>query len=81
LSVEKALRDHERSHHVIGDHSAGISNDVGITMIEAQHLKDVHSAIHTCDNCQAFLWGQAKPMIEELFHEIFVVSQKGIGVG
>jgi hypothetical protein len=54
---------------------------VGITMIEAQHLKDVHSAIHTCDNCQAFLGGQGKSLICELFHEIFVVSQKGIGVG
>jgi hypothetical protein len=58
LSVEKALRDHERSHHVIGDHSAGISNDVGITMIEAQHLKDVHSAIHAGHDCEVKQWGK-----------------------
>jgi hypothetical protein len=50
-------------------------------MIKAQHLEDIHAAIHACDNCQASPGGQAKPMIEELFHKTFIVSQKGVGVG
>jgi hypothetical protein len=57
LSAQKSLRYHKRSHHIVGNDTTGIPNDVSITVGEAKHLKDVHAAIHAGNDCEVSLRG------------------------
>jgi hypothetical protein len=46
LRLQQPLRDHEGADHVVGDNTARVPDDVCITVIEAEHLENVHPAVH-----------------------------------
>ena len=46
LCIQQALRYNERTNHVVGDHTACISNDVRVTVGKTEHLENVHATVH-----------------------------------
>lgn len=81
LSLEESLRDNQGSHYVVGDDATRVADDVGIAVVEPQHLKDVHAAVHACNHREVPLRGQFETLVSKLIDEIFVVFQQPIGTG
>ena len=50
--AEAPLRDRERADHVVGDDAAGVAQDVGLAVAQAEHLEDVQARVHARDDRQ-----------------------------
>ena len=50
--AEVALRDAQRAGDVVGDHPAGVADDVRLAVPQAEHLEDVHARVHAGDDRQ-----------------------------
>jgi hypothetical protein len=50
----KPLRQTQRPDHVVGDHSAGVADDVRFTVVETEQREDVHTGIHARDDASCF---------------------------
>jgi hypothetical protein len=48
---------------------------VSITVSEAQHLEDVHSAVHARNDCEVSLWGEGQSSIGKGTDEFGVVDK------
>ncbi len=78
--AEQALREHQRANDVVGDDAAGIADDVRVAVGEAQHLEDVHAAVHTSNDRQPAARGQGQIAVGELTHIGIVVGQQLVDV-
>jgi hypothetical protein len=45
-SVQKPLRQNERSLHVIGDNATGVADHVSVTVSQSEHLENIHTGVH-----------------------------------
>ena len=52
MGLQEPLGDTQRPNDVIGDDSAGISDDVGLAVSETQKLGYIHPGIHAGDDGQ-----------------------------
>ncbi|NYJ05606.1 hypothetical protein GGQ55_001884 [Geodermatophilus daqingensis] len=43
---EQPLADRERADLVVGDHAAGVADDVRLALVEAEHAVDVEAGVH-----------------------------------
>lgn len=50
-------------------------------MVEAEHLEDVHAAVHTSDNGEMALWCECKTRIGEVLDKTDVIEDKFVSVG
>ncbi|MEY2754319.1 MAG: ATP-dependent Clp protease proteolytic subunit [Actinomycetota bacterium] len=78
---EEALGEHQRADHVVGDHPAGVADDVGVAVGEAEHLEDVHAAVHAGDDRQVPTGPQREVVVGKLGDVVLVVPEEFLGVG
>ena len=48
--LQRALREHQRAQHVVGDDPAGVANDVRVADRQAEQPEDVDARIHAGDD-------------------------------
>ena len=52
---------------------------MGVTVSEAEHLENVHAAVHACNNGELSLGLQGQTMVGKLSDEVLVVAEKFVG--
>ncbi len=45
--AEFVLADRQRADHIVGDHTAGVSQDMRVALSETQQRMDVQASVHT----------------------------------
>ena len=80
LSSETTLGKNQRADDVVGDHAAGISNDVGVTVGESEHLEYVHSAVHARHDGQMALWGEGESTIGKIRRKLLVIEEQVVRI-
>ena len=60
FGAEPPLRDRERADHVVGDHPAGVAQDVRLAVLEPERGEDVESRVHAGDDREP----QRRPHVE-----------------
>ena len=76
-----ALRQYERADDVVGHHAASVADDVRIAVVQPEHLKDVHAAVHAGHDCEVASRAQCEVVIAELRHVVLVVRNQFVGAG
>lgn len=80
LGAEAPLRQHERTNDIIGDNSAGVTNDVSIAMGKPEHLEDIHPTVHAGDNRQVTLGGEGESDIGKILGKLLIISDELIRI-
>ena len=80
LCLHQTLGYDERADDIISDNPTCISNDVGIAMGKAEHLEDIHTAVHAGNNCEVSPRRKGKSCITKVGHKLGVVGHQFVGV-
>lgn len=75
LGVQQSLGENEGAHHVVGYHTACVSDDVRITVRQTEHLEDVHTAVHARNHGELTAWREGEAVVCELRDEDLVVAE------
>jgi hypothetical protein len=67
--------------YVVGHDAANVSDDVRIAVGQAQHLEDVHPAVHACNHCQLSPWMNCQVLVGVPLDVSGVVGEQFIGAG
>lgn len=76
----ESLGKTQRSDDVVGDDTAGVTNDVGFAVPEPEDFKGVHAGVHTGHDRNPSAWCNLKVSIIEAGCVLAVVRQELIGV-
>ena len=80
LRAETPLRKYERSDDIVGHHTAGIANDVGVAVGESEHLENVHAAVHARHDGQMALWGEGESTIGKIRRKLLVIEEQVVRI-
>ena len=79
--IQAPLRKNQRAHNIVGDHSACVSYDVRIAVVETEHLENIHAAVHAGHNGEAPFGLNTEAVVSENLHKCAVVFKELIGIG
>jgi hypothetical protein len=72
LGAQQPLRDGQRADFVVGDHAAGVADDVGVALLQAEQAVGVEAGVHARDHCDLATGGQ---------RQVPLVERGGVGLG
>jgi hypothetical protein len=58
--AQQALADRERADLVVGDHTTGVADDVGLTVVQAEDAVHVEPGVHAGDDGDVLGRGQGQ---------------------
>ena len=64
--TEVALRQAQRTDHVVGDHAAGVADDVRLAVTQPEDLEDVHPRVHAGHDREVALRSDRQVAVGEL---------------
>ena len=76
---EQALGDDQGAERVVGDHAAGVADDVGLALAEPQQGVHVEAGVHAGDHGQALARGHGQVALLEGAGELGVVAEQLVG--
>ena len=79
--AQQPLGEHDRADHVVGHDASGVADDVRVAVGEAEHLEDVHAAVHAGDDDQSPPRVQLEVLVGVGASEAGVVGHQLVGVG
>ena len=79
LGAEQALGKHKGTNDVVGDDTAGVADDVCVAVVEAEHLENVHPAVHAGDDGKVTTRCEGQTMVGKVGDEVLVVAEKLVG--
>src|SRR5215213_4555540 len=77
--AEQVLGDGQGADHVLGDHTAGVADDVGLPLLEPEQSVDVEARVHAGDHGQALARGHRQLALAEGTCELGVVLEQLVG--
>jgi hypothetical protein len=73
-----ALGDRQRADHVVGDDAAGVAQDVGLALAEAERGEDVEARVHAGDDRQVPLRFDVEVLLSKSLGKGLVVLEQSV---